>query len=258
MPNHVTSKITVSGPAEDVAAFKALMIREEPTLYGQFHADPALRGQPTGETETIFDFGRIIPRPEILERTEESGDSALGLFALGVENSETTFGFPAPNPLTYPWVKDLGIETREQMLAWLEKERPEAIAAAKTAIEAKKLTGHTSWYPWSIANWGTKWNAYSFQLHEEAPGRLVYTHDTAWSFPEPVYDALSERFPTLRICIACFDECSCFAGRGAYNAGPDDQPFEIVDATDSIYEEVYGHPPERFDDEEPEAGPATA
>lgn len=259
MPNHVTSKVTITGPEADVAALKALMIRSEPELYGPDHQDPAKRDQPTGNTITLFDFSRIIPKPEILDHTESSGDLSLGLFALGhTEKMLFEFGITM-TPLDWPWVKQLGIETREQLLAHLEKERPAALRVARVSIQAEKETGHQTWYTWSIANWGTKWNAYSFELLEDEPGRLHYVHNTAWSFPEPIYDALSERFPNLRIDIACFDEGWNFAGRGCLGAaGPDDHLFEIMDATASIYEEVYGHPPERFDEEAPKAAAPTA
>jgi hypothetical protein len=258
MPNHVTSKITVTGPEADVAAFKALMIRQEPELYGPHHEDPAKRGRPTGQIVTFFDFNGIIPMPAIINETTKSGDVGLWLFALGHTEDRLLAGLPPPNPLTYPWVVAAGITSRDELLAWLQANRPAGRAEAEKAIEAKKETGHQDWDSWSCANWGTKWNAYSFHLHEEAAGRLVYTHDTAWSFPEPIYEALAERFPSLRIYVACFDEGWNFAGRGCFNPGPDDQPFDTGEATDQIYEEVYGSPPERFDDEEPEVTPATA
>ena len=120
MPNHVTSKITVSGPAEDVAAFKALMIHEEAELYGSYHKDPALRGQPTGATLTVFDFNRIIPMPEIIQSTESSSDASLWLFALGHADREMGSEMTRLSPLAYPWVQREGITTRDELRAWLE------------------------------------------------------------------------------------------------------------------------------------------
>ena len=46
---------------------------------------------------------------------------------------------------------------------------------------------------------------------------------------------------------ACYDECGNFAGFGAFNGEP---AFEIVEATDELYELVHGVKPERDEDAE--------
>jgi len=56
--------------------------------------------------------------------------------------------------------------------------------------------GYTSWYDWSIDNWGTKWNAYN--IEEKSYG--VY-FETAWSIPMQVYNRLSSRFPSDYFCV---------------------------------------------------------
>lgn len=56
--------------------------------------------------------------------------------------------------------------------------------------------GYTSWYDWSIDNWGTKWNAYDI---EEKPYGVYF--ETAWSMPMPVYKRLSSRFPSDYFCV---------------------------------------------------------
>jgi hypothetical protein len=49
--------------------------------------------------------------------------------------------------------------------------------------------GHASWYDWSVANWGTKWNAYETQHNDHLQ------FDTAWSAPLPVIEKLVAMFP---------------------------------------------------------------
>jgi hypothetical protein len=52
-------------------------------------------------------------------------------------------------------------------------------------------------------------------------------------------------FPTLCFECVCFDEGWHFAGVGRFNGSP---RFEIVHATDHLFEAVYGFAPE-YDDE---------
>lgn len=239
MPNHVTTRCTVYGAAAEIAAFKARMLKDEPVLHPTWHPDERLRGQPTGEIERRFDFNAVIPMPAILRETESGSDTSFGLFALGEEQGDRFAG----NPLTYRWVQELGISSREEFRAWLEKDRPGAIEKAKLAIEAKRLTGHADWYSWSVENWGTKWNAYNFQEVTDADGEYEFLIQTAWSFPKPVFEAIAAVFPALRFWCRCFDEGWGFAGDGWFNGrGPQ---FRIVEATDALYGAVYGERPAR-------------
>ena len=61
------------------------------------------------------------------------------------------------------------------------------------------------WYEWRIANWGTKWGAYSIQ---EVAGEKHFTvrFDTAWSTAEPVWEAIAEQYPEADIEIYYADE----------------------------------------------------
>lgn len=49
--------------------------------------------------------------------------------------------------------------------------------------------GYDTWYDWSCANWGTKWNAYDAFFDEE---NNTITFNTAWSCPLPILDKLAE------------------------------------------------------------------
>lgn len=107
-------------------------------------------------------------------------------------------------------------------------------------IENKRRYGFYSWYDWSCAKWGTKWNAYSVEMPIDRPRERVkrgYQHrpthvraydkrvfkkklarhaangaplvirfETAWSCPEPVYHELASRFPHLEFHIRYADE----------------------------------------------------
>ena len=57
-------------------------------------------------------------------------------------------------------------------------------------IAGKVKYGFSSWYYWSIANWGTKWNAYETEFDEE----YLY-FKTAWDTPLPIFEKLAELNP---------------------------------------------------------------
>lgn len=62
------------------------------------------------------------------------------------------------------------------------------------------------WYAWNIHNWGTKWNAYSAEWQDLGDGRWEVRFDTAWSHPEQVIKALSQRFDDEVITVSFADE----------------------------------------------------
>jgi len=64
------------------------------------------------------------------------------------------------------------------------------------------LYGYTTWYPWALEYWGTKWNAYQINGWN---GDTI-TFQTAWSMPEPIYIALSKKFPEHEFTVEFADE----------------------------------------------------
>lgn len=57
------------------------------------------------------------------------------------------------------------------------------------------------WYSWSIANWGTKWNAYNDAITDK-----YVSFDTAWSMPEPIITKLSQELPNIELFVLYADE----------------------------------------------------
>lgn len=56
------------------------------------------------------------------------------------------------------------------------------------------------WYGWRNENWGTKWDATNGDMFDDSKeGFVSYIFDTAWSPPEPIYNALKEKYPEVRI-----------------------------------------------------------
>lgn len=63
--------------------------------------------------------------------------------------------------------------------------------------------GYDTWYDWSCAKWGTKWNAYDSYANE-TENEIYFS--TAWSCPLPILDKLAE---------ICYEHQVEFAGKWA-------------------------------------------
>ena len=102
-----------------------------------------------------------------------------------------------------------------------------------------------------MRHWGTKWNASQTIIKDRGPdtGLLEFSFETAWSFPEPVFDAISQEFPSLHFQCATYEESGSFAGHGYFNPPPGEAAFEMCDPDDDLYEIVYGQPPEHEDED---------
>ena len=60
--------------------------------------------------------------------------------------------------------------------------------------------GYKTWYQWSRANWGTKWNA----CHTKADtNNLEITFDTAWTAPIPYFRALAKKLAGTPVTMTC-------------------------------------------------------
>jgi len=84
--------------------------------------------------------------------------------------------------------------------------REEIVNGEKRAVKIPDETleewrikyGADNWYDWNNQNWGTKWDACDLEFEESPTDEFVTIRfNTAWSFPEPVFDELFEMFPDL-------------------------------------------------------------
>lgn len=193
MPNHVTHTVIITGSAEAIKAFHEAFITKEGNL----------------------DFQKLLPRPEILNRTSS------GFCKIDGRNVDS-------------WIEDID-------------ENGKGTPRLLTKVEQAELDaiGHTNWYNWSCANWGTKWNSYNGEWdYEDGLSEAVLKFDTAWSVPIPVLEALAarEECADLRLEIDAFDEGWQFQFHGIIENG--ELVEEFGEATAEGYERAYGYPPE--------------
>ncbi|HRY01535.1 MAG TPA: hypothetical protein P5256_00295 [Beijerinckiaceae bacterium] len=238
MPNHVTHRIVITGADADIRAFVDRCIVTT-------HRD-ATEHQPAFDEQT-FDFSTLIPMPEELKNVTDGSTMQWGLMLVGRADLARAY-YTLENMLDWPWVKDAGVTTLDELRAYLIKTHPTIIADGEAAAARHDKYGALSWYDWSIREWGTKWSGYSYRLVSDALGRFEFMFDTAWSTPDPIWAKLAEEFPTLLFEVVGYDEGSGFAVTGEIRDG--ENYVECVDATDELYEATYGEPPTRYEDED--------
>lgn len=127
----------------------------------------------------VFDFNKIIKRPEELN-IEESSDGTIGLSY--IEGKLNDFELVRFNEMS-------------------DERKAECIKLGQQYLDNYNKYGHYSWYGWSYDNWGTKWNACESSVYSN-----VIEFDTAWSAPFPIYEAMSKMFPNVEFEIMYADE----------------------------------------------------
>lgn len=166
MPNWCENDLHIYGSDNDLTRLKTLMQSED----------------------SVFDFNRLIPRPEEFEGVHTGSCVIDGqhykLWRVVGEGDE---------------VKNAPI-TEEERAAWLSK------------------YGSDNWYDWCCANWGTKWNSSDVSL-DEGIESLDYRFNTAWSPPEPVIKKLAKLFPDCDITHEYYECGACFQGGICFTAG---------------------------------------
>lgn len=210
MPNHVTNEIRVIGGTNKQ---RLAFIRSITNKRG------------------LIDFNNITRMPKSMRIDESTDVEKMASAIAGVPMADFFFG---------------EVETVESVTAALRERgvKPGYIKKVKQhatlRIENKRRYGFYSWYDWSRAKWGTKWNAYSVEMpverkhqrvkrghewrethvrayskrvykkhlvrHTASGADLVIRFETAWSFPKPIYQELASRFPHLEFHIRYADE----------------------------------------------------
>lgn len=83
---------------------------------------------------------------------------------------------------------------------------PDNIFKGNLGMEEREKYGKDNWYDWSIANWGTKWNASETIAYQVKPDSFEFDFDTAWCCPEQIYEKLAQMYPNLHINVEFADE----------------------------------------------------
>jgi hypothetical protein len=170
MPNHVTNILRFDGNQQRIDELLEFVSTEK------------LADDPDNQSH-LFDFDKIIPRPKELDITSQ----------FITNDPDKVRSILEKKRKDYNW--DMTDEKFEEKV-----ERETDLAKVyKSNIEKY---GFRTWYDWSIANWGTKWNCYDVFLLDDNSIEF----DTAWSTPQPIIEALSKKFPDIVISVDYADE----------------------------------------------------
>lgn len=189
MPNHTSNRLVLEGSGDTLDIIRRTHFDKSGTL----------------------DLNTIVPMPKEI-----------------METSDNTEGYRAERVLAgdVNWLSQIipGIEschTREEIFDFLNSHGHKSLvdlALRHQELDAKY--GFHSWYPWSVHNWGTKWNCYDGRVADVEQSPMDFGSDryyleaffySAWSAPEAALIAFSEQYPNVVMTLDALDEGGGFA-----------------------------------------------
>jgi hypothetical protein len=242
MPNHVAHRITVMGPPAEI----------EKILARHFHLTPSGR---------CLDFNTFDPMPACLEKIDGvSGyHSPLVEWMTGKVYNEKTFEGGRYGQKTKmaqvtdaifksTWDKAGQVPaTPHAALEIIKALHPREYEHARLGAEGVALCGLGDPLVFARERWGTKWNAYDGSVDIQGPDRFEMVFSTAWSCPEPIFGHLAKTYPFIAFWGHAFDEGWNFEATIAGVQGV--AGCTSRKATDALYEVVYGHPPDKQEED---------
>lgn len=195
MPNWCSNDLTVSGPAEDIKKFlDESYVMPDKDEEGKDHDVPGART----DGSYLCLLRAHVPMPGSLNITSGSQVSIATAALFGTDEEVQKY-------LDYPWAKEKGLFSRENIIASLEKDDPKAIKEAHIGQENVAKYGSRDWYDWCSKNWGTKWGDCDTVLEDQEPAKLKFRFNTAWSPPEPALDKMSKKWPMLKFSLRYYE-----------------------------------------------------
>lgn len=185
MPNHIENRLEIIGTPEEIINVKEF-------LKGKSSTDAS--------NDSEIDFNNIIPMPP----------------ELNIESSTTgEYGYAY---LTGCCINPYGSASDciERFKSLDEERKAEALKLGEQYKYNRLNFGHTTWYEWCSAVWGTKWNAY----HTSMESDNVIRFQTAWSNVSRLIVTLSTHFPSVKFIYEYADEdTGCNTGCGEIQNG---------------------------------------
>tara|TARA_R110000737_G_scaffold340317_1_gene363108 strand:+ start:21 stop:698 length:678 start_codon:yes stop_codon:yes gene_type:complete len=104
------------------------------------------------------------------------------------------------------------------------------------------------WYEWSIANWGTKWDACEPNINHDDIDYFSVSFESAWGPPIQWIDNIMQDFPDLSFTLEYEEPGMCFGGRlsAQYKVIWDDFHWDIDQASECCEGEVYDNDDKEF------------
>ena len=152
-------------------------------------------------------------------------------YGLGSVDFEKIIPMPSPLHIECGSKTDRGLNAyRDFLKSEAESEReyldqkptitPEEWELGKQAYENIREYGAPTWYEWSVAHWGTKWNAYGMSENAGEGQSNELRFQTAWSAPRPILEKLARMYPRITFEHEWADEdIGVNCGRHIYQGG---------------------------------------
>ena len=216
MPNWVSNKVKFSGRGEEILT-KVISYID-------------MKCGENSWKEELFDFEKIVPMPKELNLTSGGIQKESILYALTfktdeerekiykiLKETETSFYGNYFNKFFKNIENINDKEKLEQLAKQFKKDKRqdtfEKIDYDGLGIKTLKDLGNRyiqnvidygsdTWYDWSCANWGTKWNSNNTYVVSDDEVEF----DTAWSCPIEVLKALSKQYADIEIYVEYADE----------------------------------------------------
>jgi hypothetical protein len=115
-------------------------------------------------------------------------------------------------------------DTRESLKEVVDDETTDDYVRKNAATKILMLEnidrfGFSSWYDWSIAKWGTKWNVDCDSDWSVGDGNAALFYESAWSPPQAAILAGSKLFPGLSIVNYAMDPAMDWASKTTFVDG---------------------------------------
>lgn len=234
MPNWCRNELTISGNCNVVESFKSFVVSEE---------------------DGVIDFNACLPRPHVLKdayqidaqtRTIDfphlADPTRLGKVLLknhkfedvaryekliadpdinvdtSIEDNIKSLFDKIPDKI---WAREHGNIVSYNFYKSISPSLKLLLDTIFTAHQASRLIdiGFSSWYDWSIENWGVKWNAEPVDVSFDSDGEMCdykFTFDTPWSAPTNWFTALvreANNFDDLTLVLEYGEPGEGFGGR---------------------------------------------
>jgi hypothetical protein len=178
-----------------------------------------------------FTFQKFIPMPIFVRETLSGSSWVHDITKIAMDHLKEPERSIEVDQKYYDYIKEETVSTIEELtnfflrkMALGAKEYVDAHKEIENGIRAEKETGHKDWYDWSIANWGTKWDAYCVSIEKSEKGYpAMIVFDTAWCPPTPIIIEFVERYPDVVFTHWWRDEGDDEIYTQRYNH-PDDDP----------------------------------
>lgn len=202
MPNHITTRLTATGPSDDIRMF-----REKCIIQVEEAPNKAYNGSIICKKQT--DNGCVIgwydeETNEFSYRDYDSGKIIEGIDGL-------------PEGYMYDMIAAHERMDFDRIIPMPDDVR--ATLNTNLTMDDMDDTKGRNWYVWCRENWGTKWNAYEFEVQCESDSSIQMVFQSAWNCPLPVIEEMARLFPNLVFMLDTIDEGWDFWGNQTYSNG---------------------------------------